>query len=72
MYAKAEDALRSEFPSEISDLFEFVYLAQDSVRDETGEVKPGIGGQIYQLLGMKDQPARTGFMPKLVKQLAAI
>ena len=72
MYAEAEGTLRSEFPSEISDLFEFVYLAQDSDRDETGEVKPGIGGQIYQLLGMKDQPARTGFVPKLVKQLAAI
>jgi hypothetical protein len=72
MHIKAEQALRSEFPDEVSKLFEFVYLAQDSVRDESGEVKPGIGGQIYQLLGMKDQPARTSFMPNLVKQLAAI
>lgn len=72
MYEKAEGTLRSEFPSEISDLFDFVYLAQDSERDNSGEVKPGIGGQIYQLLGMTDQPARTGFMPQLVKQLTAI
>ncbi len=56
MYEKAEQNLRSEFPDEISALFEFVYLAQDSVRDENGEVKP----------------ARISYMPNLVKQLTAI
>lgn len=72
MYIKSEQTLRSEFPDNISSLFEFIYLAQDAIRDDSGEVKPGIGGQIYQLLGMTDQPARTSFMPNLVKQLASI
>lgn len=69
MHKTSELALRSEFPDEISALFEFIYLAQDSLKDENGEILPGIGGRIYQLLDMTDQPARTGFMPNLVRQL---
>lgn len=70
MHTKAEISLRSEFPRDISDKFQFVYFAIDSEKDATGEVKPGIGGQIYQLLGMNDQPAKTSFMPELVRKLA--
>lgn len=72
MYIGAENALRDEFPPAIADLFEFVYFAVDDCRTETGEVRPGIGGQVYQLLGLEDQPARTGFMPQLVKTLMAL
>lgn len=72
MYDGAEAALRAEFPPAISDLFAFVYFAVDYCRTQTGEVRPGIGGQVYQLLGLKDQPARTGFMPQLVKTLMAL
>jgi len=70
IHENSEISLRSEFPEEISSLFKFVYFAQDSLKDKsTGEVKPGIGGQIYPLLGMTDQPARTNFMPLLVTRL---
>ena len=72
MYDGAEAALRLEFPPAIADLFEFVYFAVDDCRTPTGEVRPGIGGQVYQLLGLEDQPARTGFMPQLVKTLMAL
>lgn len=71
MHTKSEENLRKEFPAEIADKFEFFYFAVDSAKDaSTGEVKPGIGGQIYQLLGMKDQPSKVSFMPALVKKLA--
>ncbi len=70
MHAKSEESLRNEFPAEVSDKFVFFYFAVDSMKDKTGEVNPGIGGQIYDLLGMKDQPSKIGFMPNLVKSLA--
>ncbi len=69
IHNQSEQLLRKEFPEGISSLFEFIFLAEDSFKDDTGEVKPGIGGQIYKLLGMEDQPARTSFMPKLVRDL---
>lgn len=70
MHIYAADNLKKEFPPEIADKFVFVYFAQDAVRDEFGEVKPGIGGQVYNLLGLSDQPVKVDYMPELVKQLA--
>jgi len=72
MHKNSEEALRSEFPDEISSRFEFVYFAIDEKKDESGEVIPGIGGQIYHLIGIGKQPAQIGYMPALVKKLAAI
>lgn len=73
MHVRAEEALKSEFPESISSKFEFIYFAKDAKKDnESGEVIPGIGGQIYQLLGIGSQPVKIGYMPKLVKKLAAI
>lgn len=71
MHSKSEKSLRDEFPEEIADKFVFISLAVDNDRAANGEVVPGIGGQIYDLLGLEDQPARTNYMPLLVKQLAA-
>lgn len=67
MHVDAEDKLKSEFPPSISDKFEFAYFALDSNKSG-GEVLPGIGGEVYQLLGLKDQPAKTGYVPDLIKR----
>lgn len=72
MHENAESLLRNEFPESISSLFEFIYFAKDSIKNDDGEVKPGIGGQVYNLLGLNDQPAKTSYMPALVRTLAAI
>lgn len=72
MHSKSEESLRQEFPRSIADKFEFLVFAIDAERTETGEVRPGIGGDVYPLLGLSDQPARLGFMPKLVQELAAL
>lgn len=73
MFAGAEQSLRDEFPENISSRFQFIFFATDYVRNEsTGDVVPGIGGQIYQRLGLEDQPARVGYIPELVKKLAKL
>jgi hypothetical protein len=70
MHKNSEASLKSEFPSRISKKFKFVYFAQDAVKDKSsGEVIPGIGGEVYGKLGLEDQPARAGFIPELVKEL---
>lgn len=71
MFKNAEENLRSEFPEDISSRFEFVYFAKDNLRDEnSGEVTPGIGGMVYKLLGLGDQPVRVGYVPQLVRDFA--
>jgi hypothetical protein len=70
MYKDAEKSLRKEFPDEIANKFNFISFRIDGERAEDGEVIPGIGGQVYQLLGIGDQPALNGYMPDVVKELA--
>lgn len=73
MHADAKRKLAEDFPDEISSKFEFSYFALDSDRDEsTNEVRPGIGGQVYKLLGFKDQPVKVGFIPDLVKKALSV
>lgn len=67
MHIDAEKNLEKEFPDEISRKFRFVYFAKDEEKSSSGEVIPGIGGQIYKLLGLGDQPVLTGYIPKLVQ-----
>lgn len=69
MHKNAETSLRKEFPESISKLFNFIYFALDSDKKDDGEVQPGIGGSVYELLGLDDQPAYVGFIPERVKQL---
>lgn len=70
MYKDAEKSLRKEFPDEIANKFNFISFRIDGERASDGEVIPGIGGQVYQLLGVGDQPALNGYMPDVVKELA--
>jgi len=70
MHKNSEASLKSEFPAKISKKFKFVYFAQDTQKEKSsGEVVPGIGGQVYGKLGLDDQPVRSGFIPELVKEL---
>ncbi len=70
VYIKAQESLSSDFPSEIANKFKFVYFACDSERDKSGEVIPGIGGQVYERLGLSSQPVSVAYIPKIVQQLA--
>lgn len=72
VHLNSEQSLKEEFSSEISDKFSFVYFAKDAERADNGEVIPGIGGQVYELLGLQKQPALTGYMPSIVEKMAFI
>ncbi|AKG17673.1 hypothetical protein [Moraxella bovoculi] len=71
MHTDSEFKLKSEFPNNLADKFNFIYFATDAQRNDDGEVVPGIGGQIYKLLGIGDQPVLTGFIPQVVQQRIA-
>ena len=71
VHKNSEASLIKEFPHDISSKFNFVYFAKDAQKDSySGEVIPGIGGQVYELLGLVKQPALTNYMPKVVEKLA--
>ncbi|WP_227672179.1 hypothetical protein [Psychrobacter urativorans] len=65
----SEEKLRAEFPIDISQKFKFNCFAIDNKRSKAGEVIPGIGGSVYELLGLTDQPVLTAYMPHVVEKL---
>lgn len=66
MFSDAECLLKNEFPVELSSKFDFTWFVKDSARKDNGEVIPGIGGQIYQRLGLNGKPHDLNYMPKSV------
>ncbi len=65
-HVKAEEKLKIEFSSDVSNKFDFIFLAKDEERDASGEVVPGIGGNVYHLLGFKDQKSKNRYTPRVV------
>lgn len=68
IFRGAEKALKNEFPKEIANRFEFVFFARDSEVNSNHEIVPGIGGSIYQRLGLGDSISKNKYMPEVVKQ----
>ena len=68
MHTDAEKNLKSEFPSAITEKFKYIYFAIDDEMQSNGNLVPGIGGNVYQRLGFKDQDDKNKFIPKLVKE----
>lgn len=68
MYKQAEKRLSSEFDSSINSKFEFIYFAKDDKVTSNGEVVPGIGGNIYERLGLGDYSQKNKYIPDLVKE----
>lgn len=69
MLRDAEKRLENEFPKEISRKFEFVHYATDSDKSPDGEeVLPGIGGSVYELLGLGDATAKNKYVPEIVRE----
>jgi hypothetical protein len=67
IFKGVEEKLREEFEEEVNNKFQFVYFAKDDVKDEQGNVFPGIGGVAYQRLGFVDQDDKNKFTPEIVK-----
>lgn len=68
MHKDAQEKLNKEFPNIISDKFNYIYFAVDDEKQADGDLVPGIGGNVYQRLGFKDQNDKNKFIPKLVKE----
>lgn len=66
MYINARTELENEFPEEISNRFQYVYFAIDDHIDSNGMVIPGVGGDVYQRLGIGSQDTKNRFTPKFV------
>lgn len=65
----AEKRLSREFPEEIARKFVFIYFAADSMKSADGEeVIPGIGGSVYELLGLGDAKAKNKYIPEIVRE----
>lgn len=63
----AQERLSREFPAEISNKFQYVWLATDS--EKNGEnVIPGIGGSVYERLGLGDENEKNKYTPAIVKE----
>lgn len=69
IFAGAEERLSDEFPSEIASKFKFVYFATHTQMSENGEdIIPGIGGSIYELVGLGDGSTKNKYLPNIVKE----
>lgn len=68
MHCDAQEKLNKEFPDIIAEKFEYIYFAIDDEKETNGNLVPGIGGNVYQRLGFKDQDDKNKFIPELVKE----
>ncbi len=60
--------LENEFDPNISKRFEYIYFATDDQKTAEGWVDPGIGGDVYQRLGLSNEEAKNKFIPLIVKE----
>jgi hypothetical protein len=68
IYAGAEERLKNEFDRSVYEKFDFLYFAKDDERKDDGEVIPGVGGMVYDLLGFDGQDDKNRYMPKIVEE----
>lgn len=66
MMKDAPARLADQFPSTISQRFEYLAFAEDDVMDQHGNVIPGVGGSPYVRLGFIDD--KNTYIPELVKE----
>jgi hypothetical protein len=71
MHADAKANLEREFPHYISERFSYVYFAKDTDRAPNGNLVPGIGGTVYERLGLGGQRAKNRVAPELVTRRRA-
>lgn len=68
MHKDSQKRLKSEFPESISSKFEFLYFAEDNEKSAAGEVLPGVGGNVYDLLGLGGAKGKNKYLPDVVKK----
>lgn len=66
----AEARLSSEFEPHIADQFQYWLLATDDTKDDSGNVLPGIGGEVYGRLGFDGQRGKNAYFPSFIRERA--
>lgn len=64
----ARDNLTHDFSEDIVDRFEFMALAVDNKLGPDGAAIPGIGGEVYERLGLGSQVEKNKRLPNLVRE----
>lgn len=64
----AQARLESEFEPTVACRFKYAWFAEDDQSKENGEVIPGVGGSVYELLGIGDSKTKNTFVPELVRE----
>lgn len=67
----AQQRLEAEFDKNITQNFRYLWLAEDSETSENGNVNPGIGGSVYELLGIGTSKDKNKYTPKIVSERRA-
>jgi len=67
IHSQSEERLQDEFEPETYNKFQFLYLAKDSDRTPSGEIVPGVGGLVYERLGIQDAITEKRYIPDIVK-----
>lgn len=62
----AQQRLADEFESSVSSRFGYSWFAEDSEHKPDGEVIPGIGGSVYELLGLPED--KNQYTPEIVRE----
>jgi hypothetical protein len=72
IHAEAERKLEQEFSPELARRFQYVWLARDDAREPNGIVRPGIGGSVYELLGLGGEGLKNRYYPRLIHERRAL
>lgn len=65
MFKEGVPNLKKEFPTKISNKFNFITFAIDDER-KGNEVVPGIGGMVYPRLGLGDMKEKNRYIPQML------
>lgn len=68
MLEGADERLEKGFSKELAERFEYWTFEVDTVRTDEGEIVPGIGGEIYERLGLGSKQTKNAFVPDFVKE----
>lgn len=68
IHRDAPENLAREFEPETARKLRYVYFARDSRRDRNRMIVPGIGGSVYELLGLGNAQEKNNITPALVTE----
>jgi hypothetical protein len=64
----AEGRLAAEFDKDTAEKFRYWLFATDDSKDKSGNVLPGIGGEVYGRLGFDGQQGKNAHFPSFIRE----